>query len=112
MMLVAGNLRVALGEGLGEIGGGAEIQQHDAASLLLVQVVGEIGVGLHGAEFKQLPEQQALQQGAATVAFLLQYAGPTERFQWNAIDKVHRQDALGGQVIMHLRHHEVGLAAH
>jgi len=42
---------------------GAEVQQRHAPARRHIEVVGEVGVGLHDAELEELPEEQPLQHG-------------------------------------------------
>ena len=78
---------------------GTKVQQHGAAAGLVVAVVGEVGVGLHQAEFEQLPEQQAHQGARHLVALRLGCA--LQGFDGHAFHVVHRQHVLGGPVGVH-----------
>jgi hypothetical protein len=59
---------VGLDEGRVEAPGGAEVEQHQPAAGRVVQIIGEVGVGLDMPERKDLIEQQLEQQVRHPVA--------------------------------------------
>ena len=77
--------------------GGPKIEQHDPLAFGLPAEIGEVRIGLHIPEFKQLPQGQGDERRHDGIARLLW--GGLQRLNRLAFDKVHRQHIFAGEFV-------------
>jgi hypothetical protein len=85
----------------------AEIKQRHAPTCRQVQVVREVGIGLHDAKLEQLAKQQALEKGSDGITSALRRI--VEQVERHTVHEIHRQDPGRRQVPVHTRNEQRGL---
>ena len=86
---------------------GAKIKQADRAALLIVEKVGEIGIGLHHTPVEEFAQAEIDQLFCQSVPELWLHCG--NGFDAVSLDKGHCQNAGSAQCINHLGHLKDGV---